>query len=314
VIEQARELWRSLDNQVMLADSFGSEAEARFNAGEFDFSVERSRQALQITEKIHNLWGQSYDQMLISFVCFERGELGPGIQLAEQSIQLADQAGLIASGIGLRAELAWIYSYCGALERGLAVLERAFQVAELKQPAWKAFPQAAKIRMYLLQGEVGLALQAAGDALLEPISIPYARYTIFLSLANIELAVAEGNFQLALTLAENLLSEVFPLTRVDIPDVLRWKAKALQGLGRNEEALQVLTDARASAAGFGCNLHLWPILGELADLHEKAGNQGEAAAIRREAHVIVLQIAQSLRGVGLHDSFLNQSRVSKLLQ
>jgi class 3 adenylate cyclase/tetratricopeptide (TPR) repeat protein len=313
VIEQARELWRSLDNQVMLADSFGSEAEARFNAGEFDFSVERSRQALQITEKIHNLWGQSYDQMLISFVCFERGELGPGIQLAEQSIQLADQAGLIASGIGLRAELAWIYSYCGALERGLAVLERAFQVAELKQPAWKAFPQAAKIRMYLLQGEVGLAHQAAGDALLEPISIPYARYTIFLSLANIELAAAEGSFQLALTLAENLLSEVFPLTRIDIPDVLRWKAKALQGLGRNEEALQVLTDARAFAAGFGCNLHLWPIMGELADLHEKAGNQEEAVANWQEARAIVVQIAESLREVGLHDSFLNQPRVSKLL-
>ncbi|HEY7506287.1 MAG TPA: hypothetical protein VH621_01650, partial [Nitrososphaera sp.] len=280
----------------------------------FDLSVERSRQALQITEKIHNLWGQSYDQMLLSFVFFERGELGPGIQLAEQSIPLADQAGLIASSIGLRSELAWVYSYCGALERGLEVLEQAFQVAELKQPAWYAFPQAAKIRMYLLQGEVGLARQAAGDALLEPISIPYARYTIFLSLANIELAAAEGNFQLALTLAENMLSEVFPLTRVDIPDVLRWKAKALQGLGRSEEALQVLTDARASAAGFSCNLHLWPILGELADLHEKAGNQGEAAAIRREAHVIVLQIAQSLRGVGLHDSFLNQSRVLKLLQ
>src|SRR4030095_4415478 len=52
VIAEARELWRSLDNQVMLADSFGSEAEARFNAGQFDRSLQCSQQALQITTNI----------------------------------------------------------------------------------------------------------------------------------------------------------------------------------------------------------------------------------------------------------------------
>jgi class 3 adenylate cyclase/tetratricopeptide (TPR) repeat protein len=312
VIEEARELWRALDNKVMLADSLGSEAEARFNAGEFDRSLGRSQQALQITEEIHNTWGQSYDQMLMSFVLLERGVLGRGIQLAEQSIQLADQAGLIASGIGLRSELAWTYSYCGALERGMEVLNKAFQVAEMKQPAWKAFPQAAKIRMYLLQGDVESARKVAGNALLEPISIPYARYTIFLSLANVELAIAENNFALALTLVDDLLKEVSPLTRVDIPDVLRWKANALQGLERNTEALQVLWEARKRAAGFGCDLHLWPILAELADVNEKVGNHEQAAAIRQEASQIVMQIAGSLGEVELHDSFLKQSRVRKL--
>jgi class 3 adenylate cyclase/tetratricopeptide (TPR) repeat protein len=312
VIEEARELWRALDNKVMLADSLGSEAEARFNAGEFDRSLRRSQQALQITEEIHNTWGQSYDQMLMSFVLLERGVLGRGIQLAEQSIQLADQAGLIASGIGLRSELAWTYSYCGALERGMEVLNKAFQVAEMKQPAWKAFPQAAKIRMYLLQGDVESARKVAGNALLEPISIPYARYTIFLSLANVELAIAENNFALALTLVDDLLKEVSPLTRVDIPDVLRWKANALQGLERNTEALQVLWEARKRAAGFGCDLHLWPILAELADVNEKVGNHEQAAAIRQEASQIVMQIAGSLGEVELHDSFLKQSRVRKL--
>jgi tetratricopeptide (TPR) repeat protein len=88
VIEEARELWRDLDNKVMFADSLGSEAEARFNAGEFDRSLERSQQALQITEEIHNLWGQSYDQMLMSFVLLERGVLGRGIQLPSRAFNL----------------------------------------------------------------------------------------------------------------------------------------------------------------------------------------------------------------------------------
>jgi tetratricopeptide (TPR) repeat protein len=313
VIREARELWRALNNEVMLADSFGSEAEASFNAGEFDRSLECSQQALEITERIENLWGQSYDRMLVAFVLLERGELGRGIQLAEQSVQLADRAGLIASAIGLRSELSWIYAYCGALEKGLEVVDKAHQVAETKQPAWKAFPQAAKIRMLLLQGDRQSAQQAAGDNLLEPISIPYARYTIFLSLANIELAVSRGDHSLALALAEDLLTEVFPLTRVDVPDVLRWKAKALHGLERSDEALQVLTEARRLSEEFGGDLHLWPILAELAEVNSNLGNQEEAQANRESARRIVEQIAESLREVGLSESFMNQFRVQRLM-
>jgi tetratricopeptide (TPR) repeat protein len=249
----------------------------------------------------------------MAFVLFERGELGQGIQLSEQSIQFADQAGLIASSIGLRSELAWMYSYCGALEKGLTVIEQALKVADEKQPAWKAFPQAGHIRMYLLQGDIKSARQIAGGALLEPISIPYARYTIFLCLANIELAVSKGDYQLALTLIEDLLSEVFPLTRVDVPDVLRWKGIALYRLGRIKESHEALTEACSLAKGFGCNLHLWRVLAELADVNAMLGNPEEARANRAEASTLIEQIAESLREVGLRESFLNQPRVQKVL-
>ena len=313
VIQEARGLWRSLNNEVMLADSFGSEAEASFNAGEFDRALEHSQQALEITERIENLWGQSYDRMLIAFVLLERGTLGRGIQLAEQSVQLADRAGLIASAIGLRSELAWIYAYCGALKKGLEIVDKAYQVAETKQPAWKAFPQAAKIRMLLLHGDVQSAQQAAGGNLLEPISIPYARYTIFLSLANIELAVSRGDHSLALALTEDLLTEVFPLTRVDIPDILRWKARALRGLGRSDEALHVLTEARSLSGEFGGDLHLWTVLADLAEVNSNLGNHEEAQANREAARRIVEQIAGSLREVGLTEAFMNQPRVRRLM-
>jgi tetratricopeptide (TPR) repeat protein len=85
VIRQARALWVQLNNEVMLADSFGSEAEAHFNAGEFDRSLECSQQALEITERIRNPWGQTYDLMLMSFVHLERGELGRALELPYRS-------------------------------------------------------------------------------------------------------------------------------------------------------------------------------------------------------------------------------------
>ncbi len=314
VIHEARELWRVLDHQVMLADSLGSEAEARLNAGEFDEALTCTREALQITEKIENLWGQSYDRMLISFVYFEIGKLGVGIQLAEQSIQLADDAGLIASSIGLRSELAWIYAYSGAFEKAYPLIEQALQVAEEKQPAWKAFPQAAKIRIYMLQGDVQAAIQFAGNELYEAISIPYARYTIFLCLANIELAIARGNHELGLLLIEELLNEVTPLTHVGVPEVIRWKGIALTELGRYDEAHQALSEACSMARKLDAQPQLWPILASLEKVNSKLEKYKEAEANRDEARTIIQQIAESLREVGLTESFLNQPRVQALIR
>ncbi len=313
VIEEARQLWRALDNQVMLADSFGSEAEAYFNAGEFEPSLLCSQAALQITEKIENLWGQAYDRMLISFVHFEVGKVGEGIRLAEQSIQLADEAGLIASSIGLRSELAWFYAYSGAYEKGYELIEQALRTAEAKQPAWKSFPQAARIRMQLLQADLPAALQFAGNTLIEPISIPYARYTIFLCMANIELAVSRGDYELGIRLADDLLSEVIPLTRVDIPDVLCWKGKALVGLGQFDQAHQVLMRACSLAENLGAKPQLWPCLASLAAVNSQLGNHQEAEANREKARVIIHDIAESLQSVGLSDLFLTQARVQALM-
>jgi tetratricopeptide (TPR) repeat protein len=313
-IREARELWTSLDNRVMLADSFGSEAEAFFNAGEYDKSLACSQQALQISEEINNLWGQAYDTMLMAFVCFGTGELGRGIQLAEHSIHRAGEAGLIASSISLRAELGWIYAYCGAFEKGFALVDEALQIADAQQPAWRRFPQALKVRMHLFQGDAESAGRIAGNAIIEPISIPYARYTIFLFLANVELAIAKGEFAKALSLAESLLKEVTPLTRVDVPDALRWKGEALLRLNRLDEALQTLTEACSLAKGMGANLYVWLILAALADVNWRLGNEREAETNRAEARRVIEQIADSLREIGLRDSFLNQPRVRELMR
>jgi class 3 adenylate cyclase/tetratricopeptide (TPR) repeat protein len=309
VIREARELWKDLDHQVMLADSYGSEAEACFNAGEFKRAFDLAESALQISEKTENLWGQSYDRMLMSFVLLENGGLGRGIKLAEQSVQLADGAGLLASSIGMRSELAWVYAYCGAYEKGLALVDQAIEVAETQQPAWLAFPQAAKVRIYLLQGNLRSADQFAGKTLYEPISIPYARYTIFLCLANIELAYSREDYELALSLADDLLNEVLPLTRVDLPEVLHWKGKALFSAGNLKDAHQTLIQARSRAERLDANPQLWPILESLARVEEQLGNEVEAERHREAARSIVWQIADSLRETGFRDSFLEQTRV-----
>ena len=297
----------------MLADNLGSEASALLDAGKFAESLEYSQQALKISQKIDNLWGQSYDLMLMSSAYFEIGQMGRGFGAAERSIQLAEEAGLAASGISVRSELARMYAYCGDFESGFKLIEQAFQAAEEKQPSWISFPQAAKTRMHLLMGDVLLAEQSAGNTLLQPISIPFARYAIFVCLANIELAAAKNNFARAAALADELLDEVMPLTCVDVPEVLRWKGIALVGLERLEEALEVLTQACSLARESTANLHLWAILEDLAKVQAKLEMQKEAGESLAESRKIVQQIAESLREVDLRGSFLSQSRLRKLV-
>jgi len=313
-ILEARGLWETLENRVMYADSLGSEAEAFFNEGKFNQGLEYSEKALHVSEETNNLWGQAYDSMLMSFVYFELGELGRGIQVAEQSVQFADQAGLIASSISLRAELGLVYAYCGNFEKSVSTIDAAIQFAESKQPAWKSFPLAAKARMYLLQDDIQSTQRIIGNTPLQPTTIPYARYTIFVCIANIELAVTIREFKKALLMIDELMAEVEFQTKVDLPEVLRWKGKALFGLNRVDEALPALTEACSLAKQLGANPQLWPILGDLAEVNQKLERHEEAKKNKEEARAIIQKNAESLRELGLSDLFLNQPRVQKLIR
>jgi tetratricopeptide (TPR) repeat protein len=268
---------------------------------------------MQISDRIKNVWGQSYDRMLMTFALLQEGQLGKAIPLGEQSTRLADEAGLIASSITLRSELAWTHAFCGAFDEAYRLVSQAIQFAESKQPAWRVFPQAALVRIHLLHGDLESAQRAAGDAPLQPISIPYARFTIFLVLANIELAYAKGEYATALRMIDELLEEVVPLTRLDVPDVLRHKGLTLIALHREEEALHILTEACSLASGMGADLQLWLSYASLANIQERLGNNREAETKRNEARKIIRQIAESLHEIELADAFLNQPRVKELM-
>ena len=314
VVQEAREMWRSMDNQTMLADSFGSEAEAYFNEGDHAHGLECAQQGLAISEKIENLWGKAYNRMLSSFIYLDMGEIGRAIQLSEEAIFEGDRGGLIASSTSQRAELGWFYGYYGAVEKGLDLADLALEITEAKQPDFRSFPLAIKVRLYLMKGDLETAEMTAGPAPLLPIKIPYSRYTIIVCLANVELALAQKNHERALTLADELLERAVPLTRIDIPYVMARKADALIGSGRLEEAHQVLTDACSLAEETGSRHHLWSTLASLAAVKSMLGRQAEVDEHRGKARLIVEEIAESLRPVGLSESFLNQTRVKELMR
>ena len=312
-VREARGLWRSLDNETMLADSFGAEAEALINLGENDKALDLLRQGLELSEKTGNLWGRSYDRMLTGFIRFEGGRIGEAIQLWEQAVSDGDAAGLVASSIAMRAELGWFYGTYGDIDQGLELAEHARALAEAKQPDFRALPLAIQVRLHLLKGDLARAEKAAGPAELEPISIPYARYLIIVSLANIELALARGGFPSALALVDDLLARVLHLTSMYVPTVLARKADALIGLGRPAEARRTLVEACSRAEASGYNHHLWSLYLSLARLDGSLGDPGAAAVLRLKAAPVVEQIALDLERVGLREAFLAKPEIRSLM-
>jgi hypothetical protein len=84
--------------------------------------------------------------------------------------------------------------------------------------------------------------------------------------------------------------------------------------GELDEAHQVLSEAHALAESTGSNLHLWLILAGLAEVNSKLGNDEQAEANQEQARKIVELISESLREVGLRESFLGQPRVRALMR
>lgn len=312
VVAEARELWRALDNQSMLADSFGAEAEARFNAGEYDKALELAAQSMQISEATNNLWGQAYNGMLIGFVHLDRGEADLALPIMEKSVRFGDEAGLLASSIAERAELGWTYGCFGQIEKGLALIEQAIAISAEKMPGWKALPVAMKVRLHLLDHDIKAADQTAGQTPIQPITIPYARYTIMVEMANVELALAKKEYAKALSTMDGLLAQIPAAIRPDIAEVVWRRGEALLGLGEVGQAYEALLEARSRAEALGSRQILWHILALLAETESQRGNIEQAEALREQAKQAILFIAERLQAVGMKEAFLRRPEVQAL--
>lgn len=315
VCKEARQIWGALKNETMLADSLGAEASARFQAGDHATALELLEQGLRLSEKNENLWGQAYIRWLMSLIHFDLGNIQHAIQLSEQAIAAGDQSGLVASSIANRAELGWYYGYYGAPEKGFEAAEKALQLVDTeKQPAFRNFPLAILVRLHLMQGDLESARNIAGSTPLQPIPIPYPHYTIIVHLANVNLALAQADYAHALALVEDLLTEVLPLTRTNLPQVFQQKASALIGLNRLDEAHQTLNQACSLAEEMGSRHHLWSVYLDLADINARLDQPEQANAYRKKARLIVEEIAEGLEQIGIGESFLKQPRVRTLMR
>ncbi len=312
--DEANELWTLQGNQVMLADNLGAAAMANYFAGNYDKALSLADQAWEISRETDNYWGQSFSRVIPSYIYVDRGCPDLMVRYATECVEAGKKGGLIASIVLVPVELAWVYGLYGDVSQGIEMAEQALEIAVANMPEWKSPALAVMIRLHILEGNLEAAEKVANSERLNPIlSVVRSHYLAMVELSNIELELARKNFQTALSLSDDLLKEISPLGWINNPEIINRKADALIGLGRLDEAFQNLTEACSLAEKLDAKHHLWPILSSLGDVSSRLGNQGEAEHYHKQAREIVEFIAERLESVGLKESFLNQSRIQKLI-
>ncbi len=137
---------------------------------------------------------------------------------------------------------------------------------------------------------------------------------VFRTLIKGGVRLALGDFAGVLAIADDDLRRMREREmRCYLPDVLRTRGEALRGLGRTDEALASLVEARSEAERQGSRRSLWPVLATLAELEEERDNPAEAESLRREARGVIEYIADHADALGLREAFTSTPRVRAVL-
>lgn len=311
---EARELWRELGNPVMLADNLANTSIRYLFDGDYDRTLACAEEALQICQRIGNVWGEVNSQFILGHVYLERGEFDQGLAIMERAIALGEQTGHRPALIGTRADLAWNYGTLGVPQRGLELAQLALVNAEAHYPHWGSWAQAVLAHLHLLMGDLDAAekMARAGRQSLKPGSLQLLG-PILLSLAEGELALAQGKHSDALAVMNDLLTYLREgETRLFLPDALHLKSQVLLALGQEAVAHETLDQARAEAEALGSRRSLWPILSMQSELELRRGHQAEAEQLRRQAQEIITSIADHIDQPELRVSFLSRAEVVRV--
>ena len=222
----------------------------------------------------------------------------------------------------IRPIVAWTYGDLGDWSRGLEIAADGLGRLDASQPevedrVLRGLLLGATAYLHMLSGDrtqaeayLAEAEKLGSETVMEYLGIS----VVFRTLIKGGVRLAWGDFAEALAIADDDLSRMREKDmRCYLPDVLRTRGEALRGLGRTDEALPSLTEARYEAERQGSRRGLWPVLANLAELQEERGNAAEAESLRREARRVIEYIADHADALGLREVFTSTPRVRAVL-
>lgn len=309
-LHEAAELWRELGNQNMLADSLSNTGLWYTLQGDFAGAVAAYDEAYEISQRIQNIWGQAYSRGTRGMPRWNLGEYAAAIADFEAGAALADEAGFLIGQILTRIQLAILYHELGAPHRGLALVEHVYRMVGDQVPAFASFVLSALAFFHLVAGDV-----VEADRYFAQLEQPDPTHGVFAFQFTSSVRILEadhrGRFEDVCVYAEHHMDAMRAYgIKTFVADVMLVRARALNQLGREDDARVQLEMARTLAASIGQRRVLWQILPLLADL---TADPGEAAAMRVEAAAMMININDQLPSEELRASFLALPDVRRTL-
>jgi tetratricopeptide (TPR) repeat protein len=259
-----------------------------------------------------NWWNEAYAAGSRGRVLMLRGDYRQIIDESQHIIRLSLKAGLIILEPLIDMDLARVYATLGDFTHAHRLCETALALAVQLPPAMKHTILTVRARIYTLQGNL-----AAAEADLSAVqnSFDPTDYTtdlpVYVAQAIADLALAQGNPGAAADMLERVVADVSRMgTGYYLPQLLHVLGLVRLAQGRLDDAEAALVRARSEAEAMRAEVVLWPILAAMAALAERRGNSSEASEMRRQARVLVNQLAASLSEDALRAAFLAQAETA----
>jgi tetratricopeptide (TPR) repeat protein len=313
-LEEARQLWRQLDDKIMLTDNLGSTSAVLAYTGEIAQATDLAEQAVELSQRIHSQWGQAYNMVILGWLLIHRGEVSRAIEKFEESFHIAKRVDFVSAANGSLSLLAEALRRFGDTDKAIELVENALSDARDLDP-YCALLMQLKAVLKAERGERTASMQSLQKARqigLQARAEPFI--TAWLTQTEIEVALAFGEFGHALQLAEEFVSHMVDAQmRMFIPYAMLMKAQALQGFDRVEEARQTLQCGQLKAERLGLHLVLMDLRVQRFELELEHGSSEEIEAARQVANQAVADIADHIEDIALRDRFLGIPRIRSLM-
>jgi class 3 adenylate cyclase/tetratricopeptide (TPR) repeat protein len=310
VQDEAREIWRELGNQPMLADNLTNSGYLHFEFGNYEVARDRVEEGMRINLAIGNLWGQAFSGSILGAIFLELGEFSKSIETMIKAEQASIEADFIGTKIILPALLAWTYAMLGDLDSSRASIKRALKDTDQAE-VFKARVLAAEAWMYYIHNDIGKANQRMEEAS-EGLQLDNPDLFVGSLIKSFELDIdlANENHQIAVDKAEDYLAIMDQDgRRLFRADLLLRKGMAFQALGDSQAAWSVFEGARQEAETLGSRRILLPILATMYPLALGRGDDEEALSIRERGGELIEYLKGKILDPALLEKFLQTPNV-----
>ncbi|CUS05833.1 putative Adenylate/guanylate cyclase with TPR repeats [Candidatus Promineifilum breve] len=314
LLGEARDRWRALGNEAMLADSLTSSAVWEQIGGHFRAGLVKVEEAFLITTRIGNIWGEAYSQAVRGQILGYLGEVGRAVDDLSGGNEKTRAAGFVAGDILSNTFLARVLQEAGDLDEALRRARAALTLAREQLPQFVGMCIGRIVNCLVARGEIDAAADLYADA--AAYQEQQQVFQLFdLSLAGIELALAQGDVAEALARAEAAVTRFTAMdSRGILPPVYYLRARALLAAGRADEAAGSFAAAIDLARTLDMRGSLWRFLAAAAALAGQRGDDAAAATLHAEAAAEIAFVAANTWPDDLRASFLAQTEKPQISQ
>ena len=264
-------------------------------------------EALHLAREMEWAAVEAFAEIYFGGILASFGQLSAGLAHGQQGLRLATEINHQQWIAGAHDALGRIYLSLLAPDQALSHAEIGLKVArELGSAIWIAELVALQIQTYAALGQPKLA-EAALQEVLSWARNPSQETERYLLLIRAELALVQHQPELALQRCEQLL-QTAPQRAGEteehvIPRLWKCQGEALAALGRGEEAIQVLKEARRGAMLQQYLPLLWQIERSLGRAYQRQKRQEEAQQAFASARQMIVRLAESIEDPALREHF-----------